>query len=427
MAKLIRWAERNWVTLCLLALLIGSDYKFRTRAPDSAISGSIDGFILLELGLYGLVALYVVSTWHKPGRGLQHPVILFGGFYLLVIALSLTRSPYPAFGAARVVEMFVLGAFTVAVATKATRADMHRAAHGFLVLVALSCVYGVVIPSAPISNQQVGRFTWLAIHPTVSGVFVSIAVVIAFAYIVTHSHSRPGPKWPLWVYIALFAGVTAALIATRTRASVVAAVVGLLAVLFFSFQGQRRLELLTASGLGLALVAMTSLPAIEDYFARGEPVAQLETLNARTDIWSGAFAAIQIEPIYGWGLGASVGIIGEREGIGTAHNAAINVAVDLGLVGLALWTGLVLAILVGLLRIRIPVVTPDGVATDKAILVGVYLAVHVNGIFYFGAGAAGNVAATTMFLVAGWLLCLQRIEKSPSALDSAAYGSSHYG
>lgn len=423
MANAIRWAERNWVTLCLLALFIGSDYKFRTRAADSAISGSIDGFILLELGLYGLVALYLIATWRKPGRGLLHPVVLFGGFYLLVIALSLTRSPYPEFGAARIVEMIILGALTIAVATKATRAHLHRAAHGFLILVALSIVYGLVLPSAPISNQQVGRFTWLAIHPTVSGVFVSIAVVIAFAYIVTYRHERPGPRWPLWVYLVLFAAITAALIATRTRASVLAGVVGLLAVLFLSFRGQRRLELLSASALVLVLVAMTSLPTIEEYFARGEPVEQLATLNSRTDIWTGAIAAVKVEPIYGWGLGASVGILGDREGIGTAHNAAINVAVDLGLVGLVLWIALVLAILVSLVRIKIPILAPDGVATDRSILIGVFIAVHVNGIFYFGPGAAGNVAATWMFMVAGWLLCLRRIDSSPSALEPANYRS----
>lgn len=416
-SALLTWSRRNWVTLAGLALIIGSDYKFRTRDSTAAISGQIDFFILLELGLYGVVGLYLLARWTRPGRVLREPELLTAGFYLLMMALSLSEAPYPAYAMARVVEMLILGGLTLAVAVRATRGDMHRLAHGFLVLVAGSVVLGVLVPSEPISPQQVGRFTWLAIHPTVSGVFVSIAAVIGFMYLVVRM-PRPGPHWPRWVYAGLLAVVVFGLVSTRTRSAVLGAVVGLMACLWSFYRGRRRLEFVAVSLMVIALVWLTSLSAIETYFARGESTEQLQSLNERTDLWSLAWEAIQRQPLYGYGVGASQGIFQEQIGLGGGHNSAVNVAVDLGLVGLVIWLGLVIAILVGLLRL--PHGGTDGVAVDRSLMIAIYLTIHVNGIFFAGPGGAGNVAATWMFLVLGWVICVRRA--TSQALASTARG-----
>jgi exopolysaccharide production protein ExoQ len=402
----LRWASRNWVMLASLALIIGSDYKFRTRDSTAAISGQIDVFILLELALYGAVGIYLLATWTKPGRVLCAPEVLAAGFYVLMIVMSLSEAPYPAYAGARVVEMLILTGLALTIATRATRSDMHRLAHGFLVLVAGSVILGVLVPSEPISSQQIGRFTWLAIHPTTAGVFVSLAAVIGFVYVTIREH-RPGPRWPWWVYTTLLAIVVFGLVATRTRSAVLGAVVGLMACQWTYYRGRRRLELIAISLLVIALVSLTSIPTIEAYFARGESTEQLRTLNERTDLWSLAWQAIQLEPLYGYGIGASQGIFQEQIGLGGGHNAAVNVAVDLGLVGLTIWLGLVVAMLVGLLNL--PPSGGAGLAVDRSLMVAILLTIHINGIFYAGPGAVANVAATWMFLVLGWSVRLRRI------------------
>ena len=144
---------------------------------------------------------------------------------------------------------------------------------------------------------------------------------------------------------------------------------------------------------------------IEAYFSRGASPEELASLNERTDLWGLAWEAIQLEPLYGYGVGASQGIFQEKIGLGGGHNAAVNVAVDLGLVGLACWLCFVVATVVGLSKLPRD---GDGLAVDRSFLIGVLTVVHVNGIFFAGPGAAANVAAAWMFLVAAWSVCVRR-------------------
>ena len=278
------------------------------------------------------------------------PEVIAAGFYLLMMVLSLSEAPYSRSRRARGRDADSRRARAGHRDAGHTRASCTALAHGFLVLVAGSVILGVLVPSEPISAAQVGRFTWLAIHPTVAGVFVSIAAVIGFMY-VTIREPRPGPRWPWWVYAALLAVVVFGLVATRTRSAVLGAVVGLMAchvVLLprtaASWSSSR------CRCCSSRIVSLTSISAIEAYFARGESTEQLQTLNERTDLWSLAWEAIQLQPLYGYGVGASQGIFQEQIGLGGGHNAAVNVAVDLGLVGLVIWLGLVVTMLVGLLQ-----------------------------------------------------------------------------
>jgi exopolysaccharide production protein ExoQ len=400
------WLRRNWVTLCGLALFVGSDYKFRTRSTEDSISGRPDAFILIELGLYGAIALYIVLVWAKPPRATRVPFpLLSAGFYLGLLALSVTYTPYPTFGGVRVGEMLILGALTWVIAYHATRADLHRFAHGFLLLVAASVLSGVARPSPPVSTQQIGRFTWLAIHPAVAGVFVGIAAVLAFVYL-TMRFERPGPRWPSWLYFVLLAIVTWGLIATRTRSAVLGAIAGLFATQWAYRRGQRKLELLAALILGFVAVYLTAWGSIGVYFARGESAAQLGSLNSRTDLWRVAYEAIVVQPTFGYGTGASQGIFQAKIGLGGGHNAVINVTVDLGLVGLTVWLAMVIALIFGL--IRLPTTRSGGFAIDRVMLIAIFTLIQVNGFFFAGPGAVSNVAATWTFISIGWLIVVQR-------------------
>jgi O-antigen ligase len=403
--RILSWARRHWVVLAVLALFVASDFKFRTRSTTASISGSIDGFIALELALYGLVGLYVLGRWVRPGRVLMAPEAIGACLYLLLMVLSIGYTPYPTFAVARVAEMLVLAGLALNIALTASRRDMHGMAHGFLVLVAVSVLYGAVVPSVPVSSLQAGRFTWLSIHPTVAGVFLSVATVLAFAYLGLQS-PRPGPRWPWWAYAALLAVVGFGLIATRTRSAVVAAVLGVLACQWAYYRGRRRIEFISGTLVVGVLVLLTLLPEIETYLARGESVEQLQTLNSRTDLWSVAWSAILAEPVAGYGAGASQGIFQKAVGLGGGHNAAVNVAVDLGFAGLAAWLAFVVAIAVGIHRL--PRTAADGFVLDRALLIALFLTIQVDGLFYAGPGGLANVGATWLFVTAAWVLVVRR-------------------
>ena len=55
----------RWFVACALAVLIASDYKFRVRSADLTFQNSIDAGIIVEIGLYGLVGVYLFLS-HPP-------------------------------------------------------------------------------------------------------------------------------------------------------------------------------------------------------------------------------------------------------------------------------------------------------------------------------------------------------------------------
>ena len=160
-----------WFAASALTLIIASDFKFRVREPSKAFSGGIDSFVFLELALYGFVGLYL---WRRFGRRPRVGRTFFAPVYFVclfvgLMALSLTYTPYRPYGSVRVAEMAVLLGLVLVAVRHASRGDLHQFAHFYIALIAGSVVYGVLVPSSPVTKLQVGRFTWLAIHPTVSG------------------------------------------------------------------------------------------------------------------------------------------------------------------------------------------------------------------------------------------------------------------
>jgi hypothetical protein len=85
----------------------------------------------------------------------------------------------------------------------------------------------------------------------------------------------------------------------------------------------------------------------------------------------------------------------------------INVAVDLGLVGLAVWV-----LFVGSTVLRTATLPREGLTgllVDRALLAGILTVVLVDGLFSAGPGGVSNVSSTWFFLAVGWLCCLTRL------------------
>lgn len=397
---------RWWLPLCALGLLCASDYKFRVRSPEATLAGGVDVFIVLEILVYAAVAAYLLATQPRlPVLRRTTPLMFCTGAYVAVLLVGAASSPYPALAGVRALETAVLLALVVRVHAVAERADLHRLAHGFLLLVAASVVVGVVHPMPAVSPQQVGRFSWLQVHPITAGVYLGLATVIGVVYLVTGSSGRPGPRWPRPCYIVLLAVVTAGLCATRTRSAVLGAVAGVVVLLALVVPPRHRSALLAGLGLAAATVYLAVGGAIATYFERGEDAAQLATFNSRTSLWSAAWRAVQHEPLFGYGLSASRGIFLDDTGLGGGHNALVNVAVDLGLVGLLLWLGVVVLLARSVLRAP---AAPGGQRVDRALLLGVLAFLLVDGIFFEGVGATSNVAADWLFLAVGWAAVLVR-------------------
>ena len=140
---------------------------------------------------------------------------------------------------------------------------------------------------------------------------------------------------------------------TLSRAGLVALGAALVAAVFLG--GRRRIGLaLLAGAIGLAALGYFSFAASEQ--AR-ERVTTIGSGTGRTDIWTVAWRMVDDQPVTGVGVGnfrtASIHYLLEPGAIlrdefivdrpQVAHNAYLNVLAELGIVGAALFVGLLLA------------------------------------------------------------------------------------
>jgi exopolysaccharide production protein ExoQ len=401
------WWDRWWFAACATALIVASDYKFRTRDPSQAIAAAIDSAVILELVVYAAVGLTVFRRHGRPPRLARVPTAVFlATFVSGLMVLSVTYASYPNYALVRSGQMIVLTSLMLLGASAVTREHLHRFLHAYLAVVMLSIVYGRVRPSAPLNDLQVGRFTWLAIHPTVAGVFTGLAFVIAASYSTWGARPRPEPRWPLPLYLLATVMSGGAMLLVHTRGAVLGAIVGYAIAFLLLADRRRRLQLVAAGVFGLIVTVLTAGDKIVAYFTRGDSAEQIASLNSRTDLWTVALDAIESQPMFGYGIGSTRGIFYAEVGLGGGHNAAVNVATDLGVVGLVSWAAMIAAVLVAAVRS-----SGDGqhdVTADRALVIGIVSFLLVDGMFYEGLGGPTNVAITTFYVCVAWTATLQR-------------------
>lgn len=396
-----------WFAICVITLIIASDYKVRVRDPHATLGGSIDAYIVLELALYGLVALYLISNHLRPPRVRRTEAnIYFACLYVGLMVLSLTYTPYPLYAIVRAGQMSVLLALVLVAARVATRADMHRFSHAFLSLIVLSVLYGVAAPSPPVNSLQVGRFTWLAIHPTLSGVLTGLGALLAVGYLVSGREARPGPIWPRWCYVVALVICGGANLASQTRGAVAGTALGIVVVLVSMRGGRALVEMQVVLAVVILFFGLAFGNQIVAYFERGESSQQLASLNTRTNLWETAANAAEKKPMFGYGVTSSRGIFFDETGLGGGHNAVVNVVVELGFVGLIIWALLLITLVSGIRRL--PIERWPTLRFDRALMLGVLTLLLVDGVFFDGTGSTANVAGTWLFVTVAWLAVCRR-------------------
>ena len=418
--------DRWWFAVCVLLLIVASDYEFRTRAPSAALAAGIDAAIVIEVALYALVAGFLAAALPRIGRRARpNPPLYLCGAFVGLLGLSLTYAPNVSYAGVRVAQMVVLLGLTMAAGAHATRDHFHRLAHGFIVLVSASVAFGLAVPSTPINRLQVGRFTWLAIHPTVSGLLVGLSVVFIAAYLV--AGPRPSSDedrsstiaWSAHSYVALLVFNGVALLMTQTRGAIAGAVFGGLVILVTSRAGRAVID------LGIALLVLVgglllwAAGPIGTYLARGE--------NRRT-----ARHAQFADAAVGRGLGR--------------HRAATHVGVRRGLgpgpvprADRTRWRPQRADQRDGRARCcRSHLLDPAGrdarrghptastaedagVAFDRAILLATVTFLLVDGFVHEGPGAVANVAVTFLFVAVAWLAVIQRTAIAPASATAPAF------
>lgn len=385
-----------------LVLIFATEYKFRRRSNEDALSGTVDPWILVELGIYALVGLYLLVRLRPRLR--PHPILVWTGGYCLSCAVAAIYSPFVTMAMVRGLQMVIVLLTVLRFVDDGDLATMRRFLHGYVVLVTVSIFVGMAYV-APTTRAQTGRFTWLSVHSVVSGAMLAMSVVILFGMWLTHRAARL--PWARWIYAALLAFHVVALLRTLTRGSIGAALVAvvIMALLWLRSEGKR--DLLVGSVVGVLAVALAFGPQIVAYALRDNDVAQLATFNRRTEIWTLAWQSFLTHPLQGRGFTAARGVFFEQTKLGGAHNAYINVVVDLGLVGLFWWIGLIGMIVAGVVRLRKRsqrMWWASAARFDVITIVGIMICQLINGLTAEWLGNGISVGAMMLFVTGAWVI-----------------------
>jgi exopolysaccharide production protein ExoQ len=392
----------KWPAILPLLLMVVSDYKFRQRSIDDSLGGRPDITVVLEVGIYLAAGIALLSEYmRRPGRVRVNVGLLALWGWGVTMFLSALISPFPVLATVRGSQLVVMCLLASMIAGVATRQDMLDLAHYFLALVGISVGVGVVLHFPAVTINTAGRFTWLFVHPVISGAYMGLALVIAVAFALRRNG---GARWSKNVYVGLAVVYAGALLRNETRGSIGGAVAGVLVVAIVSARRHARPQRVGAIAIGVAFLALAALPNIITYLARGESTAKLATLNSRTKLWSQAWILFQQHPLTGWGIGATRGLFLQTIGLGGGHNALVNVLVDGGVVGLVWWLTMLVSLIVAVTRVaRVPSWRPE-----VPMLAGLLVMLIVNSLTIEGIGAAANVSSLWLLLLLGWSAAARR-------------------
>ncbi len=241
--------------------------------------------------------------------------------------------PVPPFAAVRASQLLVTAIVCHVIATRASREDLYRLAHFFVGLVMVSVAFGLALPLKRTPNTQ-DRFNWLYVHPVTAGMFLGVALLLCLAFLTPGGLPRRYP-WPVYAGSAAVAG--AALVATGTRGAAIGILAGVAAFLLTARGPRGRAELIMVGVPVLVLLPLLYGDKLIEFATRGETVEQLESLNSRTDLWTFAYQAVMNRPVFGNGMSSARGLFLDALGLGGGHNIFVNVVVEGGLVGAAIF------------------------------------------------------------------------------------------
>jgi exopolysaccharide production protein ExoQ len=355
----VRLVPRPRVVAVVLAILAFSpELKFRIRDAAASFSGDLDLQVMVELAIWGVVGVWafieasrgLTTGRYKPGDlGLPSRAMLI---LTVLIVLSASMS-FSVRSLARAFQFTVLTVVVLILVWESRRDERffpevwRRLRKYFVGVVVGSMAINAAVPLWPplIDVDGYPRYRWFAVHPVEVGGMTAVALVMVAGAVFGHREKR----WPKHVTIGvlvLMGGLFAALVATRTRSALGAALVGAAVLMLMSRnRRERRVASLGVMAAIVALIAVLVTPTgavlVDRVLTRGQTAAQLESLSQRTEILDIALNLFHDRPLLGWGYQEPGPILSTYyPWAGHGHNIFIEALMAFGIVGVVVILGL---------------------------------------------------------------------------------------
>ncbi|MBA2556133.1 MAG: O-antigen ligase family protein [Chloroflexi bacterium] len=341
--------EPRLLATVLAAMLISTELKFRLRDATAAVSGEIDAQILVELAVWGTVAAWL--CWRlrlglRAGPRTAPPLTVGLRILVVVGGLLLIAGLYATtlLALVRSAQWLVLICWAL-LCERACRFSSDAPLDFWVWTRRLLCGAAVVatigtalLGWGAFGAAEVPRYRWFAMHPIATGSLLGLSIImLAGSYLTVPDPRLRGRHWSL-VRLSLLALFSALLVGTKSRGAVAGTLVAVLLLLVFTPSKRKR-----AAGLliGLLVVAVglagPGVGIVEGFALRGQTADALTTLNGRTEIFTYALQFVKERPLLGHGYLAGRYLFLDLIywSPGESHNVFVEIAVSMGLLGLA--------------------------------------------------------------------------------------------
>jgi O-antigen ligase len=214
---------------------------------------------------------------------------------------------------------------------------MLQSAFQAYVLGAYVTASGTLLSYLSASAYYYNRYAASGFNPNDAGLILALGIPLAW-HLATHNGEA---KLPTLLKIINFLYLPAAVFAiflTGSRGPLAASVVSILFIISTLGQLRFRYQLLLITGLGVAVaVLLVVIPQTSFDRIANKGVA----LNGREDVWSEAFDLFGEHPILGVGSGSVKKVIEVQQ---SAHNFALGIVTETGLIGLGLFCCILLLV-----------------------------------------------------------------------------------
>lgn len=325
--------SRMLFPFCLLIAAL-SEYLFEVEAtslltgPKVSMAAVVTGFL----------------TWHRGNwSALRDAGLLLACFVFYAIS-SLAWTALPAATNIRVISAVLLMVMYLIVLLFAHRPEDVLSFHGALVAYGFAdAVFVIVRRIQGISFVQEGlgeeRYTGIGANPNETAFTLAIALCVVLAGSIFKTGHKTWFNRPI-LNQAVIAVISAAILLTGSRGGTLAAILGVVILVLNSrgLSANARNTLLSLFSAGVVIVGTAvQFPEAFGIIRERSGMTVEDRFGGRLDIYEFYWDLLWERPFTGHGLGVAAELVGRRHGIIFApHSTPLNVAVELGLIGLSL-------------------------------------------------------------------------------------------
>ncbi|MBF5042765.1 O-antigen ligase family protein [Aggregicoccus sp. 17bor-14] len=349
--SLLRRAEHLFVVLVLV--LLGEALIPLLKQGGSSQGSEGDPVqMMLWLGIYGVTATFVVLRWRTVRRGFRRGKAVLG-----LTLLSIGSAAWSLDGSFTFRKALILAGTTFFGAYLAGRFNgrelLQRLSEALVLSLLLSVVFALFLPSYGI-DRELHEGAWQGVYAQ-KNILGRISVLAAFTLAIQGAAGRARWRWRACAALALVV-----LVLSRSMTSLSMAVFLVLLTPLYKCLRWRLSVLVPVLVLSVVLLASALLAlAINFELVLGGMGRDL-SLTGRTAIWPSVWEAIQLRPWLGYGYGAfwagfggAVDAVREASGweVRHSHNGFLELWLDVGAVGLALFVAGLLSTFVDAARV----------------------------------------------------------------------------